>query len=136
MKTPLLLLAGLLALTSCQKYIDRAEEEAAISVVTNGQWTVTGFKKGSVDKTALFAEYSFQFQTNETVDAIRNNRVEKSGAWKVNITDQTITSSFSGVTEPLSLLNGVWKITNTSSTTVDATQTVNGELWVLHLNKA
>jgi len=135
MKTALFLSLAILSLSSCQKFIEKKQEEAAISVVTSGQWKVTSFTKGTESKTALFAPYSFQFQPNETVDAIKNGVVEKTGTWKVNIAAQTITSAFSGVTEPLSLLNGTYHITNTSTSTVDADQTVNGEVWTLHLDK-
>lgn len=135
MKTVFYLLAGILSLSSCQKFIEKQQEDAAISVVTSGRWKVTTFKKGTEDRSALFAPYSFQFQPNETVDAIRNGMVEKTGSWKVSIPDHTITSSFSVSTEPLVLLNGVYLITNSSTTTVDASQTVNGEVWILHLDK-
>jgi hypothetical protein len=135
MKTVLFLLTVLLSFTGCQKYIEKKQEEAAISVVTSGRWKVSAFTKGSVDKSALFAPYSFQFQPTETVDAIRNGIVEKTGTWKVSVPDHTITSGFSVATEPLVLLNGTYLITNSSSTTVDATQSVNGEVWTLHLDK-
>jgi hypothetical protein len=135
MKTVFVLLFSVLALTSCQKLIEAQAENAALAVVTAGQWKVTSFKKGAEDKTPLFSSYTFQFLPNETVDAIKNGVVELNGTWKVNIVARTITSAFTTSTEPLLLLNGTYTITDSSPTTVDAKQTVNGEVWVLHLDK-
>ncbi|MDB5195639.1 MAG: hypothetical protein JWP88_9 [Flaviaesturariibacter sp.] len=135
MKNAYFFLLAVLSLTSCQKFIEKKQEEAALAVVTTGQWKVTSFTKGGESKSALFTSYTFQFQPNETVDAIKNGMVEKTGSWKVDIAAQSIISAFSGVTEPLSLLNGTYRITNSSTTTVDASQTVNGEVWTLHMDK-
>ncbi|MCW3073572.1 MAG: hypothetical protein JWP69_641 [Flaviaesturariibacter sp.] len=135
MKNIYLLLLCCISLTSCKKFIDAQVENAALGVVTEGQWKVTAFTKGTENKTSLFSPYTFQFQPNETVDAIRDSRVEKTGTWKVNIMARTITSFFNTSSEPLSLLNGTYTITNSSTTTVDASQTINGEVWVLHLDK-
>ena len=135
MKTFLVLLVSILSLTSCQKFIEAQAENAALGVVTSGQWKVTSFTKGSENKSSLFAPYTFQFQPNETVDAIKNGVVEKNGTWKVDIGARTITSFFATTTEALVLLNGTYTITSSTLTTVDAKQTINGEVWVLHMDK-
>ena len=103
--------------------------------MVNGQWVVTNFTKGSNDVTADFSPYKFQFQSNRTVDAIKNMLIEKSGTWDANADKRTITSNFTNANQTLSLLNGTWTITNTTLTSVDANQTVNGEVWILKLNK-
>lgn len=82
-----------------------------------------------------FSVYKFQFQSNRTVDAIKNSSVEKRGTWDANPYAKTITSNFVNANQTLRLLNGTWTITKTTMTTVDATQTVNSEIWTLKLAK-
>jgi len=106
-----------------------------LQAMTNGHWIVTTFDKGGVDRAGDFQTYQFKFNTNLTVDAIKNGSVEKTGTWTANTDDKTITSTFPGVSEPLELLNGTWIITKTTWTSVDAYQNTGGELRVLHLDK-
>lgn len=122
----------LFALMGC---IKKKQENAVINAMTSGQWVVSNFQKGGTDMTTSFSPYKFQFKTNLTVDAINNGTVEKTGNWNADANAQTITSNFTNVSDPLLLLNGTWKITNNSWTWVEASQTVNGELQVLRLDK-
>jgi len=103
--------------------------------MTNGQWTVTSYIKGGTDVTTDFAPYKFQFKTNFTVDAINSGTLEKTGTWNADANAQTITSAFANATNPLTLLNGTWNITNTTWTSVQANQTVGAELRTLRLDK-
>lgn len=123
----------LILLAGCKK--EKQAENLVVQAMVNGQWKVTKFTKGGTDKTSDFASYKFQFQTNFTVDAINNGSLEKTGSWNADASSQTITSNFSNATNPLALLNGTWKITNNSWTWVEASQTVNGELMNLRLDK-
>jgi hypothetical protein len=123
----------LLIFTACKK--EKKAENLVIQAMVNGQWKVTNFNKGGLDKTADFASYKFQFKTNFTVDAINNGNLDKTGSWNAEASDQTITANFLNASTPLAFLNGTWKITNNSWTWVEASQTVNGELLNLRLDK-
>jgi len=117
--------------------IKKKQEDIVINAMVDGQWKVTNFIKGSTNITTDFASYKFQFKTNFTVDAININNasVEKTGSWNADATTQTITSNFSNAANPLIFLNGTWQITNNSWTWVNATQTLNGELLTMRLEK-
>lgn len=123
----------LIILAGCKK--EEKAENLVIQAMVSGQWKVTNFNKGGVNKTTDFASYKFQFKTDFTVDAINNGSLEKTGTWNADASAQTITSSFTNATNPLALLNGIWKITNNSWTWVEANQTINGELLSLRLDK-
>ena len=115
--------------------IKKKQEDMVVNAMVEGQWKVTRFIKGSSEITSDFANYKFQFKTNFTVDAINNGAVEKTGSWNADATTQTITSNFTNAGSPLTLLNGTWQITNNSWTWVEASQTLNGELYSLRLEK-
>jgi hypothetical protein len=123
----------LIILAGCKK--EKKAENLVIQAMINGQWEVTNFNKGGTDITNSFAPYKFQFKTDFTVDAINNGTVEKTGSWNADASTQTITSNFTNAVNPLVLLNGTWKITNNSWTWVEASQTLNGELMNLRLDK-
>jgi hypothetical protein len=125
MKYALLLLISIFSF-SCQKAIEKAQEDLIIDDITTGQWRVMSFINGSADVTGDFNNYAFQFKTNNTVDAIKNGNIEKNGAWKINKDTRTIASFFANATHPLILLNGTWNITDTGDNYVIANQTING----------
>lgn len=125
----------ILLLTACIKTPEQVQENLVIKAMTDGQWHMTSFSKAGADKTTSFAPYRFQFKKDNTVDAINNGTTERTGTWSANAEAETITSSFSSAGEPLSLLNGTWKVTKNSWTYVEATQTVNSEILKLRLDK-
>ncbi len=135
MRYIVLLLAGMVLASGCGKQVEKVQLNALMDLITSGQWKVTFFKKGTEDVTGTFAPYSFQFKSNETVDAIKNGSVERTGTWQGNATDRTIQSSFGNATAPLGLLNGTWLISKTSTTYVEASQEVNSEKLLLRLDK-
>jgi len=135
MRYIVLLLACWVLAGSCKKQVEQVQMDALMNLITNGQWKVTYFKKGSTDITTQFSPYQFQFKRNETVDAIRSGTVEKTGTWRGNALEKTIQSSFGNVAEPLSLLNGMWLVSKTSLTHVEASQDVNGQKLSLRLDK-
>ncbi len=135
MKKILIIILICFAFTNCKKAIENAQEDALIHIMTDGQWSVTSFKKGMDDVTADFAGYKFQFKSNKTVDAIKNNSIEKTGTWDGNAYSRSITSNFANAISPLLLLNGTFIITDSGLTYVEANQTVNGELRMLRLDK-
>lgn len=124
---------ALLFLAGCNK--EQLQRDAVVSAMTSGQWKVVRFLSAGTDVTSDFADFKFQFKENQTVDAIRNNAVDKTGSWNADATNRTITSAFTNGGHPLILLNGTWKITNNSWTFVEATLTINSETRQLRLEK-
>jgi hypothetical protein len=135
MKTFFILLILSLSLTSCKKAIEAAKEDLVINAMTDGQWRVTKFIKGTTDRTADFTFYKFQFKKNNTVDAINVASIESTGSWNADAVSRTISSAFTSASATVSLLNGTWLITNNSWTFVEATQLVNGETLMLRIDK-
>jgi len=131
----LLLLACLFAGLSCKKAIEKIQEEKVIEAMTTGLWKVTSYTMGGMNHTSDFAPYLFQFKNNNTVDAINNGTVEKSGSWAGDPNARTITSQFQNANATLTLLNGTWNITRNSWTYVEARQMVNGSEHTLRLDK-
>ena len=106
----------------CKKKIEKIKENAVISAMTDGQWIVASFVKNGSNITLDFSNYKFQFFSNNTVDAIKNGNVEKTGTWSGDAATMTIESNFTNVILPLSLINGNWHIDNNSWTFVVASQ--------------
>jgi membrane protease subunit (stomatin/prohibitin family) len=125
----------LISLGSCKKAIDNAKEDAVIDIMVDGQWYITKYLKANIDVTNDFTGYKFQFFENRTVDAIKNNAVQKTGTWQGNATALTIYSNFANADYPLSLVNGTFQITDSSPSFVEANTTVNGEYRWLRLEK-
>jgi lipopolysaccharide export LptBFGC system permease protein LptF len=120
---------------NCRKAKEQIQENLVIRAMTDGQWRMTKFVKAGGDITADFAPYRFQFHKNNTVEAINNGTTEKTGSWSANPTARTISSTFTNATATVMLLNGTWLITKNSWTFVEATQTVNGQVLSLRLDK-
>ena len=116
-----LLLSGIL-LVSCKKFIQNQEEKAAVSIVTSGEWYVSGYEQNDSNITAAFSGYLFKFDANNTVTGIINGDSTQ-GEWLVNISARTITSDFSGAGYPLNQLNENWYITDSYTDSVSATST-------------
>lgn len=119
----------------CKKAIESIQEDLIINAMTDGQWRVTAFKRDSIDVTASFSPYVFQFNKDKTVNAINNGAVESKGTWNANAENKTIASAFNNGNTTLMLLNGTWQITKNSWTFVEAAQTVNNEVRTLRLDK-
>ncbi len=123
-------------LFGCSKEKQQQQQENLIvQAMVNGEWKVTNFSKSGADITSDFKNYKFQFKSNFTVEALNNGSIEKTGSWNADPAAQTITSNFTNVSHPLIMLNGTWLIKSTTWTSVQANQTVNGELCVLRLDK-
>jgi hypothetical protein len=136
MNKKLLLVVLLFSLFSCKKAIQQAQENAIIQAMTTGQWIVTEFKQNGVDNTNSFSGYSFKYNTDRTVNAIKNSAVETTGTWDANSDNMTISANFNNsANQPLPLLNGIWHIDNTTWTSVNASMTVGTETRLLKLVK-
>lgn len=140
MKKLILLLFVSIAFINCtEEQVEQIQENFIVNAMTSGQWTVKNFTVNGTSKTADFANFKFQFKKDNTVDAIliSNNSVSSTGSWAGSITPSpNITSTFpSNAGATLLLLNGNWSITNSGTTYVEATQSANGELKTMRLEK-
>ena len=125
-----------LVFASCStKTVEEKQKDLLTQLIINGQWAVTRFTKGTTDVTADFTGYKFQFKEDNTVDAIKNGAVEKTGSWVGNTSNRTIISQFTNANATLMLLNGTWNVTDSGLTYVESSQTVNGEERKLRLDK-
>ena len=124
-----------LLLSGCKKSIEKLKENAVISAMTEGQWVIKSFVKNGTIITSDFDGYKFQFYSNNTVDALKNNIVEKTGTWNGDVTAMTITANFPNVLLPLSQINGNWHIDDNSWTFVVASQNSGSETKTMRLEK-
>lgn len=123
-------------LLSCTKtQQQQVETNILIDLITSGQWKVTNYDRGSTDLTTNFSSYSFQFKKDNTVDAINNGTVAQTGSWNGDIATRSVTASFRNTDSTLSLLNGTWLISHSTTTYVIASQSDNGETRQLRLDK-
>ena len=129
------LLLVLIVLGGCKKTIQEVKQNQLIDIVTSGYWKITNYTRGSTDITSDFSSYKFQFKDNNTIDALVNNTVVKTGQWIGDINAQTVTANFDNPGYPLELLIGVWNIMGGDTKTVIAKLTINGEPRSLKLEK-
>lgn len=136
MKPILLILVITLTAFSCKKIRDDIQEKKVLEYITESQWKITSFKQENVDQTKDFVLYRFQFKSNETVDAIKNGSLEKTGIWKGDISNYSIYTNFSQALYPIQLLNATWTITNGTEEYITAESNVNDEKRTLRLEKS
>jgi hypothetical protein len=135
MKAINLLILSFILFTSCKKTKEQLAEDAVISAMTNGQWTMTKFTVNGTNITTDFTGYKFQYYKDRTVDAIKNGVVEKKGNWDADALARTTQANFTNASDPLLLINGTWNITDSGWTYVEATQTVGSTVKTLRLDK-
>ena len=121
---------------SCKKYVQKQEENAALSIMTDGYWYVSGYKQGDSDITTSFSGYIFKFDANNTVTGTLGN-ASATGQWSDNIVARTITADFPGAGQPLVNLNATWTITDsyTDSVSARSMDTVTNKTDFLQLKK-
>jgi len=135
MKRLYIVLFAVLALTGCKKAIEKIAEDMVIKAMTDGQWIITSFTQNGNDITTDFTGYKFKYYENRTVDAIKNDILERTGTWNGDAATMTTSANFTGAPNPIALINGSWKITNSTWTTVEANQTNGTEVKTLKLKK-
>ncbi len=115
---------------SCKKPAKIIEEQKDLifQILTDGLWSVTLLTVNTTDYTADFGGYRFKFYDDKSVDATFNTVFVNKGIWDASTTTMTTTSNFAGATQPLSLMNGTWKIDRSGSRFVEATQTNGTEV--------
>jgi hypothetical protein len=121
---------------SCKKYVQQQEQKEALSIMTDGEWYVSGYLQNDSDITASFSGYLFKFNANNTLIAT-NGTLSAAGQWSDNIAALTITTDFPGASIPLVNLNETWKITDSYADSVAAksTDTVRHTSNILQLKK-
>ncbi len=120
---------------NCKKTVESIAQDLVVQAMTNGQWIVTKFIQNNNNITSSFSAYKFQYHSNKTVDAIKNETIERTGNWDGNATAMTTWADFPNAPTPISLINGTWNITKNSWTFVEATQTNGTEIKTLRLDK-
>jgi hypothetical protein len=133
---PVFLMVFLVLLFSCRKYVQQQEKKAALAIITDGLWYVSGYMQNDSDITASFSGYLFKFDANNTVAATKVNVVTP-GIWSVDIASQSITTNFPAAGDTLRKLNKTWKITDsyTDSVSARSTDTTNHTSNILQLRK-
>ena len=133
---PVFLMVFLVLLFSCRKYVQQQEKKAALAIITDGLWYVSGYMQNDSDITASFSGYLFKFDANNTVAATKVNVVTP-GIWSVDIASQSITTNFPAAGDTLRKLNETWKITDsyTDSVSARSTDTTNHTSNILQLRK-
>ena len=137
MKRSIVILPALLIFfISCKKYIQKQEQNAVESAVTDGQWYVSGYKQNDSDITASFSGYLFKFDANNTVTGTKGS-TSVSGQWSDNIAARTMTTNFPGAAAPIVYLNETWTITDsyTDSVSARSVDTVSHTTNILQLKK-
>ncbi|PZR27129.1 MAG: hypothetical protein DI535_12000 [Citrobacter freundii] len=122
MKNAVLALMMMCILTGCKKFIEQQKENLVWAVMTQGQWSITRFVEAGDTITTQFSPYSFQFNRDYTVDAIRGGAVESKGTWEADPETMNITASFSSANETITRINGTWHIYQKSTSYVMADQ--------------
>lgn len=135
MKRIVVILAILTLISGCKKTVQQVVGDAILQAMTDGQWAITSFTQNGTDITTSFSGYKFKYYSNKTVDAIKNGSLETTGTWDGDATTMTTSANFSGVSTPLSLVNGTWHITNNSWTYITVTQTNGSETKTMRLDK-
>jgi len=131
----LIFLFALIPVTfSCNKIIEEKKKDIVVEAMTDGRWVVKEYKAAGLFVTAEFDGYEFQFFEDGKVQAILNTTITN-GTWAGDINALTITSNFAGAQQPVSRMNGVWKITDNSWTQVKAYNVIGADTNFLELLK-
>lgn len=124
----------LATLMSCKKIIEEKQKDLFIAAMTDGEWYVESYIEGTIAVTDQFTGYSFKFNDDGTVTGI-NGRDKVYGTWVGDIANYSINSNFPSAENPISKLNGSWKITNTKTGFVHAEMAIGSDKNILQLKK-
>lgn len=116
-----ILFFSLYAFTGCKKVKEDIGKQFIVGIMTDGRWVVETFtENGTDDITNTFTGYEFQFTADGKVYGYYGED-KQTGTWSGNTTDLTITSDFPVSTDPVKKLNGTWKISKNTKTSLEAT---------------
>jgi len=134
MKNVISLFLLTLCLLGCKKKTEILED-LVVQAMTTGQWKITSFQENGMDRTADFSPYRFKYNTDNTVNAIKNGAIEKTGTWNGNASTMSIVAEFPNATQPLLIINGTWNITRNGWSFVEANISQSGTLKTLRLDR-
>jgi hypothetical protein len=92
-------------------------------VITSGSWRVTLFMDSGNDETSEFSGYSFVFETNGTLAAIKNG-ITQNGTWTIRESSNKLIIDLGpkdNTNKPLGELTDDWKIISKSNTEINLT---------------
>ncbi len=93
----------------CDDDNNNFDEEAFVENLTEGVWYVTNYFD-DIDQTALFADYEFSFDTDETTQAVNSSQTIN-GTWGLDSSDDDPELTlFYGTTNPFDELDDDWDI--------------------------
>jgi len=128
----LLIITLIVMLVSCKKDDDNSpanNSASTSSILTTGSWHVSYFHESSNDHTSNFSGYTFNFNTNGTMTAMKSS-VTTNGTWSVDDSNNEFHMSI-GNDIPLNELSKGWIINSKTSTEIkmiDDNTTHNEEL--------
>jgi hypothetical protein len=111
------------------------QEDIVVIAMITGKWFVKSFTLNGTDITTDFSAYEFQYYSNRTVDAIKNNTTREAGTWDGNSSTMTTSANFPNAVNPLARINGSWKIDRNGWSFVEATQTIGSETKKMRLER-
>jgi hypothetical protein len=123
------------ATLSCKKAVDKAIENAAYEIITNGRWEIVKFEIGTTSLLTEYEPFEFQFYKSGVVTAYLPGSPNVNGTWLGKEDILAIESSFPGVNDPLKRLNGTWLITGVTEVSVRGTRTEGSDVYTLWLKK-
>lgn len=121
------IIKGLLAVmvimtTACQSSNDNTDPSTT-QVVTSGTWRVTLFTDSGNDETADFNGYTFTFNSDGTISAVKNT-VTQAGTWSANSSSNKLIIDLGpkvDTNKPLGELTDDWVIISKSTTEIRLT---------------
>jgi hypothetical protein len=117
----------------CKKAVDNAQENALFDIITSNTWVVTKMEIGTTNYKTEFDPYQFQFSRNGVVAAKRTGINDVNGQWNLTLSNLSILINYSSAGLPLSRTDGLWFISGTTFTTVDATREEGGVTYKLSI---
>lgn len=123
------------SLLSCKKAIENKQRDMLIDAITNGEWKVHQYVEASIDITNQFYGYTFKFEEQGTVQARYVGSPIADGTWVGDVNNYTINSNFPSATDPITKLNGLWKLTDSYWDYVEAEMVTPAGKNILHLIK-
>jgi hypothetical protein len=124
-----------LTISSCsKKQVEQKVEDLVVQVIVDGTWILTKYVEGTNDMTSTFSGWECKFNADRTCEAT-NGTLKYKGSWDGSAATQSFTVSFDAGAEPLTKLNGTWKIVKSNYTFGQFKQTKNGVDYQLEITK-
>lgn len=118
---------------SCKKVQEQVAQDYLMTIMTTGYWKMNNYTENGIDITTQWDGYLFKFNTDYSVNAMKNSATFSTGSWYGSITDTTFSANFpASANDTLRKLNGNWKWNDSSPTYVKATHKVrNDKLYLI-----